>query len=190
MGVVSVGVCHAFQLLHDLVMDLCEITRFGFTHGKIDQSGIVVHLREKAADMAHLALGIPVVLHDGVALLELLCILDDVIGIAWLDVLGPAPGGFSLRVLPFSGTVGNANGEPSPGKGAENNLAVLDVHPLLMVQAESPQVTVDEEVQPGLWLRESGRRGIANRKGVEPSNLSKMYSEDALETMNRTNPLK
>ena len=140
--------------------------------------------------MAHLALGVPVVLHDGVALLELLCILDDVVGIVWFCVLDPAPGGFSLRVLPFPGMVGDTNGKPGPGKGAENNPVVLDVHPLLTVQVESPQVTVNEEVQPGLRLRESGRRGIANRKCVEPSNLSEMYSEDALETMNRTKMLK
>ena len=140
--------------------------------------------------MAHLALGVPVVLHDGVALLKLLCILDNVIGIAWFCVLGPVLGGFSLRVLPFPGVVGDANGKPGPGKGAENNPAVLDVCPLLMVQVESPQVTVDEEVQPGLRLRESGRHGIVNRKCVEPSNLSEMYSEDALETMNRTKTLK
>ena len=140
--------------------------------------------------MAHLALGVPVVLHDGVALLELLCVLDNIVGIAWFRVLGPVLGGFSLGVPPFPGTVGDANSKPSPGKGAENNLAVLDVRPLLTVQAESPQVTVDEEVQLGLWLRESGHRGIANRKCVEPSNLSEMYSEDALETMNRTKTLK
>ena len=140
--------------------------------------------------MAHLALGVPVVLHDGVALLKLLCILDNVVGIARLRVLGPVLGGFSLGVLPFPGTVGDANGEPGPGKGAENNPAVLDVHPLLTVQVESPQVTVDEEVQLGLRLRESGHRGIANQKCVEPSNLSEMYSEDALETMNRTKMLK
>ena len=185
-----VGVCHALQLLHDLVMNLCEVTRFGFTYSKIDQSGVIVQLREKAADTAHLALGVPVVLHDGVALLKLLCILDDIIGIAQFRVLGPALGGFSLGVPPFPGMVGDTNGEPSPGKGAENNLVVLDVHPLLTVQAESPQVTVDEEVQPGLQLRESGCRGIVNQKCVEPSNLSEMYSEDALETMNRTKMLK
>ena len=140
--------------------------------------------------MAHLALGLPVVLHDGIALLQLLCILDNVIGIARFRVLGPVPGGFSLRVLPFPGMVRDTNGKPSPGKGAENNLAVLDVCPLLMVQAESPQVTVNEEVQLGLQLRESGCRGIANQKCVEPSNLSEIYSQDALETMNRTKTLK
>ena len=58
--------------------------------------------------------------------------------------------------------VGDTNGEPSPGKGAENNLVVLDVHPLLAIQAKGPQVTVDEEVQLGLQLRESGCHGIAN----------------------------
>ena len=140
--------------------------------------------------MAHLALGVPVVFHDGVAFLELLCVLDNIIGVMWLRVLGPALGGFSIGVLPFPGMIGDANSEPGPGKGAENNPAVLDVHPLLTVQVEAPQVTVNEEVQLGLWLRESGRHGIANRKCVEPSNLSEMYSEDALETMNRTKMLK
>ena len=42
----------------------------------------------------------------------------------------------------------------------------------------------------GLRLRESGCCGIVNQKCVEPSNLSEMYSEDALETMNRTKTLK
>ena len=112
--------------------------------------------------MAHLALGVPVVLHDSVALLELLYILDDVVGIMWLHVLGPAFGGFSVGVLPFPGMVEDTNGEPSPGKGAENDPVVLDVCPLLTVQAEGPQVTVNEEVQLGLWLRESGCRGIVN----------------------------
>ena len=93
--------------------------------------------------MAHLALGVPIVLHYGVALVKLSGILDDVIGIVWLCVLGPVPGRLSLRVLPFPGMVGDANGEPGSGKGAENNPAVLDVCPLLMVQAESPQVTVN-----------------------------------------------
>ena len=140
--------------------------------------------------MAHLALGVPIVLHDSVALLKLLCILDDIIGIMQLCVLGPALGGFSVGVSPFPGMVGDANSKPGPGKGAENDLAVLDVCPLLMVQVEGPQVTVDEEVQPSLQLRESGHCGIVNRKCVEPSNLSEMYSEDALETMNRTKMLK
>ena len=85
--------------------------------------------------------------------------------------------------------VGDANSEPNPGKGAEDDLAVLNVCPFLVIQVEGPQVTVNEEVQSGLQLRESGRHGIANRKCVEPSNLSKMYSEDALETMNTTKML-
>ena len=140
--------------------------------------------------MAHLALGVPIVLHDSVALLKLLCILDNVVGITWLHVLGHASGGFSIGVPPFPGMVRDTNGKPGPGKGAENDPAVLDVCTLLMVQVEGPQVTVDEEVQPGLQLRESGRGGIANLKCVEPSNLSEMYSEDALETMNRTKTLK
>ena len=86
--------------------------------------------------------------------------------------------------------VGDTNSEPRTGKEAENNPAVLDVRPLLTVQAESPQVTFDEEVQLGLRLREYGCHGIANRKCVELSNLSEMHSKDALETMNRTKMLK
>ena len=74
----------------------------------------------------------------------------------------------------FPGMVGDANGEPVPGKGAEDDLAVLDVCSFLVIQVEGPQITVNEEVQLGLQLRESGCRGIANRKCVEPSNLSEM----------------
>ena len=86
--------------------------------------------------------------------------------------------------------VGDDNSKPDPGKGGKDDPAVLDMHPLLVIQAEGPQITVNKEVQLGLQLRESGHRGIANRKCVEQSNLSKMYSEDALETMNRTKTLK
>ena len=112
--------------------------------------------------MAHLALGVPVVLHDSVALLKLLGILDDVVGIMRLHVLTPAFGGFSVGVPPFPGMVRDANSKPGPGKGAENDPVVLDVHPLLMIQVEGPQVTVNEEVQLVLQLRESGHHGIAN----------------------------
>ena len=171
-------------------MDLCEVTGFRFTYSEVDQPGIFIHIWEKATNMPHLALGVPIVLHYGVALVELPGILDNIVGIAQLHVLGPAPGRLPLRVPPFPGMVRDANGRPSPSKGAENNPAVLNVHPLLMVQVESLQVTVNEEVKPGLWLSESRCRGIANSKCVEPSNLSKMYSEDALETMNRTKTLR
>ena len=139
--------------------------------------------------MAHLALGVPIVLHDGVALLKVPCIFDNVIGIVWLCVLGLSSRGLPIRVPPFPGMVRDTNGKPDPGKGADDDLAVLDVYPFLAIQAEGPQITVNEEVQSGLQLRESGHHGIANQKCVEPSNLSKMYSEDALETMNRTKML-
>ena len=66
---------------------------------------------------------------------------------------------------------------------------VLNVHPFLAIQVEGPQITFNEEVQSGLQLRESGGHGIVNKKCVEPSSLSKIYSEDALETMNRTKTL-
>ena len=79
-----------------------------------------------------------------------------------LRVLGLVSRGLSVGILPFPGMVRNANGKPSPGKVVENNLAVSDVCPFLVIQAEGPQVTVDEEVQPDLQLRESGHCGIAN----------------------------
>ena len=126
--------------------------------------------------MAHLALGVPIVLHDGVALLKVLCIFDNIIGVAWLHVLGLALRGLPVRVPPFAGMVRDANSEPNPGEGSENDPAVLDVCPLLVIQAKGPQVTVNEEVQSGLQLRESGRHSIANCQCVEPSNLSEMYS--------------
>ena len=126
--------------------------------------------------MAHLALGVPIVLHDGVAILKVICIFDNVVGIVWLRVLGLASRGLPVRVLPFPGMVRDANGEPNPGEGSENDLAVLDVCPLLVIQVKGQQVTVNEEVQSGLWLRESGHHSIANRQCVELSNLSKMYS--------------
>ena len=126
--------------------------------------------------MAHLALGVPIVLHDGVALLEVLCVFDNVIGIAWLHVFGLASRGFPVGIPPFPGMVRDANSEPNPGKGSEDAPAVLDMCPLLAIQAKGPQVTVNEEVQSGLQLRESGLHGIANRQCVEPSNLSEMYS--------------
>ena len=154
--------CHTLQFLHDLIMDLCKIPRFWFTYSEIHESGIVIHLSEKTADVAHLALGVPVLFHDGVALLKVPCIFDNIVGIAWLCVLGLVSGGLPIRVLPFPGMVRYANGEPDPGKGAEDDPAVLDVHPFLVIQAEGPQITVDKEVQLGLWLRESGCRGIAN----------------------------
>ena len=112
--------------------------------------------------MAHLALGVPVVLHDGVPLLKLLCILDNVVGIMRLCVLGPASRGLPVGIPPFPGMVRDTNNEPGRCKGAENNPAVLDVCPLLAVQAEGPQITVYEEVQLGLHLRESGCHGIVN----------------------------
>ena len=112
--------------------------------------------------MVHLALGVSIVLHDGVALLKVLGIFDDIIGIVWLRILGLASRGLPVGVPPFPGMVVDANSKPSPGKGAEDDPAVLDVHPLLAVQVESPQVAIYEEVQMGLWLRESGCCSIAN----------------------------
>ena len=126
--------------------------------------------------MAHLDLGVPIILHDGVALLEILCTFDNVVGIAWLCVFGLALGGLSVGIPPFPGMVRDVNSEPDPGKGSKHDLAVLDMHPLLAIQVEGPQVTVNEEVQSGLWLRESGHRGIVNCQCVEPSDLSEMYS--------------
>ena len=70
--------------------------------------------------------------------------------------------GLPIRVLPFPGMVRDAKGKPDPGKGAEDDPVVLDVHCFLAIQVEGPQITVNEEVQLGLQMRESGCHGIAN----------------------------
>ena len=91
-------------------------------------------------------------LHDGVALLKVLCIFDNIIGIVWLHVFGLALRELPIRIPPFPGEVGDANGKPNPGKGSEDDLVVLDMHPLLVIQAKGPQVRVNEEAQSGLQL--------------------------------------
>ena len=100
----------------------------------------------------------------------------------WLCVFGLASGGLSVGIPPFPSLVGDTNGKSDKGKGSKDDLAVLDICPLLAIQVEGPQVTVNEEVQWGLQLRKSGCYGIANCQCVEPSNLSEMYSTDALKT--------
>ena len=132
--------------------------------------------------MAHLILRVPIILHDGVALLKVLCIFNNIVGIAWLCVFGLALGGLSVGIPPLPSLVRDANGESDPGKGSKDDSAVLNMCPLLAIKAEGPQVTVNEEVQLDLQLRKSGRRGIANCQCVEPSNFSEMYSKDALKT--------
>ena len=96
--------------------------------------------------MAHLALGVPTVLHDGVALLEVLRIFDNIVGIVSLRVFGLASRGLPIGIPPFPGMVRDAKGKPNPGKGDEDDPAVLDMCPLLAIQATGPQVTVYEEV--------------------------------------------
>ena len=68
--------------------------------------------------MAHLALEVPIVLHDGVALLEVLCVFDNVVCIAWLCVLGPVSRGFAIGVLPFPGMVEIPMANPTQAKEA------------------------------------------------------------------------
>ena len=163
-------------------MDLRKISWLGFAHSEVQQSGIVVHLRKETANAAHLNLRVPIVLHDGVALLEVFCLFDNIVCIAWFCIFGIALGGLSVRILPLPSPVRDANGESDPGKGSKDHSAVLNMRPFLAIQVEGPQVTVNEQVQSGLQLRKSGRCGIANHQCVEPSNLSEMYSKDALKT--------
>ena len=92
----------------------------------------------------------------------------------------------AVRILSLFAAVVDANSECDPGKGAKNDLAVMDVCFFLLVQVETPPVAVSEKIQPGFLLWKSGRCGIANGKGVKPSKFSKMDSEDALKTINKT----
>ena len=52
----------------------------------------------------------------------------------------------AVGILSLFAMVVDANGEHDPGKGAKNDLAVMDVCFLLLVQAECPQVAVGEEI--------------------------------------------
>ena len=92
----------------------------------------------------------------------------------------------AISILPLFAAVVDANGKCDPGKGAKNDPAVMDVCFILLVQVECPPVAVGKKIQPGLLLWKSGRCGIANHKGVEPSKFSEMDSEDALKTFNKT----
>ena len=91
----------------------------------------------------------------------------------------------AVRILSLFAAVMDAHGKRDPGKGAKNDPVVMDVCFFLLVQAERPPVAVGKKIQPGLLLQRSGRRGIANGKGVEPSKFSEMDSEDALKTINK-----
>ena len=86
----------------------------------------------------------------------------------------------AVGILSLFAVVVDTNGKRNPGKGAKNDLAVMDVCFFLLVQVERPPVAVSEKIQPGLLLWKSGHHGIANGKGVKPSKFSEMDSEDAL----------
>ena len=103
-----------------------------------------------------------------------------------LRILGLASARHAIGILSLFAAVVDANGERNPGKGAKNDPVVMDVCLFLLVQAECPLVAVGEKIKPGLLLRKSRRRGIVNGKGVEPSKFSKMDSEDALKTIDKT----
>ena len=83
--------------------------------------------------MVHLGLRISIHLHYGLATFEVPHIFGDVIGVAWLCVFGLVSRGLPVRVLPFPGTVRDANGEPNPGKGGEDDQVVLNMCPLLAI---------------------------------------------------------
>ena len=52
----------------------------------------------------------------------------------------------AVSILSLFAAVVDANGESDPGKGAKNDLAVMDVSFLLLVQVECPPVAVGEEI--------------------------------------------
>ena len=103
-----------------------------------------------------------------------------------LCILGLTSARCAVGILSLFAAVVDANGERDPGKGAKNDLAVMDVCFILLVQVEHLPVAVGEQIQPGLLLWKSGCHGIVNSKGVEPSKFSEMDSEDALKTFNKT----
>ena len=70
---------------------------------------------------------VPIILHDGVALLKVLCIFDDIVAIIWLCVFGLVSGGLSIRILPLPSLVRDANGKSDPSKESKDDLAVLNM---------------------------------------------------------------
>ena len=103
-----------------------------------------------------------------------------------LRILGLTSARCAVGILSLFAAVMDANSEGDPGKGAKNDPAVMDVCFFLLVQVERPPVAVGKKIQPGLLLWKSGRHGIANGKGVEPSKFFEMDPEDALKTINKT----
>ena len=63
-----------------------------------------------------------------------------------LRILGLTFARRAVGILSLFAAVVDANGERDPGKGAKNDLAVMDVCFILLVQAERPPVAVGEKI--------------------------------------------
>ena len=58
----------------------------------------------------------------------------------------------AVGILPLFAVVMDTNGKGDPGKGTENDPAVMDVCFFLLAKVEYPLVAVSEKIQPGLLL--------------------------------------
>ena len=142
VGVMPSGVGHAFQFLDDLVMYLLQVPWLGFTHGKVLQAGVLVDICKKTANAAHCRLGVSLGFHDCIPLLEVFSVLFYIVCISGFSILHSASRQLPVWCLSLLGPVGNAYGKTAPGQGHKDDSTVLDVHPLLSVQVESPEITV------------------------------------------------
>ena len=125
--------CHILKFLHDLVVDLCDVSQLGFNHSEVHQSGFIVHLCKETANAVHLSLRVPVHLHYGVATLKVLGVLDNAVCIPRFHVFSSMPGGLPIRVPSFPSLVRDAIGESAPSKGSKDDPAVLNVYSVLMI---------------------------------------------------------
>ena len=146
LGVLPAGMRHAFQFLQYLIMYLIYVPKPRLSHSDIDEPGVFINIGDVPAETAYLNLRIAVFLQYGVPSVYLSCILGTIISIAQLRILGLMSARNAVGILSLFAVVLDANGECDPGKGAKNDLAVMDMCFLLLVQAEHPPVAVGEKI--------------------------------------------
>ena len=67
LGVLPVGVCHAFQFLQYLIMYLIHVPKPWLSHGNVDEPGVFINIGDVPTETAYLSLRITVFLQYGVS---------------------------------------------------------------------------------------------------------------------------
>ena len=151
-GVAPSCMCHVVELFHYVIMNQSDVSWLWLVDSEVHQSGIVEHFCKEGANVVDLGLRVSICLHYGAAALEVLGVLNNVICILRLHIFGSSLGGLSIWIPSLPSLVGDTYGESTPGKGGEDDLVVLNVCSGLLIQAEGPQVTINDEIQLGLRL--------------------------------------